>query len=305
MSLSYQFKLLVLRSREGSHLTQRNRIDRLGQMADQLHNAGLRLNHPAGLKQKHVDALVKGWRDEKLSARTVDNRLSDLRWVCEKHGKTNLMHQDNAFYRGEPEKRIAPEGKSLKPDWGKWSALPEKTLANRCAKASVALTWMAGARFKASIMSVPNRTGEGILDIRQNEDKNGRPNLLDYRTELEGNPSLVTIEKYVKAVSNEAGGRLIPSDKDYIQQRKHVEYLIAKHGFGGCHARRHDFAREFYERRVGEEAANAGIIPWGCPVNGGPQELQGKEAEIDKGVRQELAEHLGHNRIGITRSYIG
>lgn len=307
MSFKHQMKRLVIYSREGSIQTQRDRINIFSQLADFLISAGFKLSHPKGLKQKHVDVLVKGWIDGELNARTIDNRLSHLRWLCTKMGKPNLMHRDNAFYRGAAVKRATPELRGKEPDWQKWHELPEGTPEERCAKATIALCWLAGIRLKAAIMCKPKSTPEGVLEIRRGEDKNGRPNFIEYRYQLEKDIGLRSIDSFIKEVSIEMGGRLIPSNKTYAQQRDYVEYVIRSHRLGSSHDRRHTVARDFYDERVKAIAKTIGIDPWCCPVRNGPQHslLTEEQAKIDFDVRTDLATYLGHNRLEVVKSYIG
>ena len=68
------FDLLQLQRRagaDGSHATRRDRSYALAQMANALHEAGYRGLRAKGLKGKHVEALVRHWRDRSLSDATI------------------------------------------------------------------------------------------------------------------------------------------------------------------------------------------------------------------------------------------
>ena len=49
-------------------------------IANQLYDLGFRGMKPRSLKQKHVDALVKGWFHQELAVGTIKNRMAVLRW---------------------------------------------------------------------------------------------------------------------------------------------------------------------------------------------------------------------------------
>ena len=78
--LNYQLKQLCHRNRDGSYATQAERMDHLMLIANQLYDLGFRGMKPRSLKQKHVDALVKGWFHQELAVGTIKNRMAVLRW---------------------------------------------------------------------------------------------------------------------------------------------------------------------------------------------------------------------------------
>ena len=70
----------------GSKSTQANRGFRLNQIIRDLHDIGFKkMNDINQLKTRHVDKLVQYYVDKldskDLSAGTVKNRMSDLRWI--------------------------------------------------------------------------------------------------------------------------------------------------------------------------------------------------------------------------------
>lgn len=97
-TLNYELKQLCYRNRDGSFGTQADRLHILDLIADQLHEAGFRNLHAAGLKPKHVDALTKRWVTESLNPGTIKNRMAQLRWWAEKIDRRNVVARDNATY---------------------------------------------------------------------------------------------------------------------------------------------------------------------------------------------------------------
>ena len=53
---------------------------------------------PRPLKQKHVDALVKGWLRQELAVGTIKNRMAVLRWWSEKADGRNVVAGSSTYY---------------------------------------------------------------------------------------------------------------------------------------------------------------------------------------------------------------
>ena len=96
--LNYELKQLCLRNRDGSYATQYARERILTLIANQLHEMGFRDMQATSLKPKHVEALVERWKAEGLSAGTIKNRMTELRWWAEKIAKQNVIARDNDHY---------------------------------------------------------------------------------------------------------------------------------------------------------------------------------------------------------------
>jgi site-specific recombinase XerC len=93
--LNYQLKQLCRRNKDGSFTTQRDRERLLTQIADQLHTLGYRHMSVQSLKLKHVDALVKHWQTEGLSAGSMKNRMAVIRWWAQKVNRQNVVARSN------------------------------------------------------------------------------------------------------------------------------------------------------------------------------------------------------------------
>ena len=78
-NLKRSIYLLLKYNRDGSFETQRSRVRVLRQVADELHQAGYKLSHLNGLKQKHVKYLNKSWQKNGLAVSTIKNRNAILR----------------------------------------------------------------------------------------------------------------------------------------------------------------------------------------------------------------------------------
>ena len=96
--LNYELKQLCQRNHDGSYATRHAREAILTQIANQLHELGFRDMKATSLKPKHVTGLVELWKSQSLSAGTIKNRMTELRWWAEKVNKRNVMARDNEHY---------------------------------------------------------------------------------------------------------------------------------------------------------------------------------------------------------------
>ena len=110
--LNFDLRRLELDHPGGSFGTRRARSYALAQAANTLHDLGFRRLRATGLKGKHVEALVREWRRQKLSAGTIKNRLAHLRWWAERIGKPGVVRKDNASYGVDERRHVTNEDKS-------------------------------------------------------------------------------------------------------------------------------------------------------------------------------------------------
>ena len=96
--LNYELKQLCQRNHDGSYATRHARDAILTQIANQLHELGFKDMRATSLKPKHVTALVELWKSQSLTAGTIKNRMTELRWWAEKVNKRNVMARDNQHY---------------------------------------------------------------------------------------------------------------------------------------------------------------------------------------------------------------
>jgi Integrase len=90
---------------------------------------------------------------------------------------------------------------------------------------------------------------------------------------------------------------LIPTEKNYIQQRYIYDKQVSRAGLHHLHGLRHAYAQQRYKEMTGFES----------PINGGPKynELTLEQKEIDHRARMILTEELGHSRKSIIKNYCG
>lgn len=125
--------------------------------------------------------------------------------------------------------------------------------------------------------------------------KGGRPRVID----IVGPEAMELIEHCKRQAATHPDGILASSEHRTLEQaRDHYYYLCRKIGLfgkgrfpGTPHGARHSFAVGYYRRGTGVKA----------PVAGGPKPPR----DVDRQVRKDLAEQLGHGRISATSAYIG
>ena len=291
--LEHKILQICNRNRDGSHATQANRKAILSLCVEQLGQAGYKVNElkPHDLKGRHINALVKRWQNDGVSAGTMKNRMSALRWLAEKIDNKGLI-KSNAELGIENRQYITNENKTLSltdaknVDLSKLS--PHVALSTELQQAF-------GLRREESMKFQPAfalggyspATADKIM-IKPSWAKGGRyreiPITNDHQRELMGR---------VQALAG--NGSLIPADKSYRQHKNTFEYETRQAGIGQTHGLRHLYAQNRYHELTG----------FLCPAVGGVRELSPNEKELDQQARQQISNELGHGRLQITGVYLG
>ncbi|MCW5140673.1 phage integrase N-terminal domain-containing protein [Burkholderia cenocepacia] len=283
--LTYTLRQLCQRNRDGSHTTQADRLRALTLVSRQLREAGFRQMRANSLKGKHVAALVERWQAEGLSAGTVKNRMSHLRWWAEKVGKAGILPADNARL-GIPERQHVT------------NADKSKTLENALdgvrdahVRMSLQLQQAFGLRREESIKFQPGYADRGDhIALKGSWTKGGRERIVPITT-AEQRRVLDLAHQLVGA------GSLIPASKSYIQQRHTYDGQCKAAGLSNMHGLRHRYAQDRYEVLTG----------WKAPAAGGPsaRSLTPAQRAVDAQARQAISRELGHERMQITAVYLG
>jgi integrase len=283
--LTYTLRQLCQRNRDGSHATQADRLRALTLASRQLREAGYRQMRASSLKGKHVEALLRHWQTEGLSAGTLKNRLAHLRWWAEKVGKASVIPADNTQL-GIPERRFVTnenKARDLGDGLGK--------VNDSCVRMSLMLQHAFGLRREESIKFQPCYADRGdAITLKGSWTKGGR----------ERTVPITTTEQ--RAVLHQAhqlagAGSLIPAHKTYIQQRHTYDGQCKAAGLSNMHGLRHRYAQARYETLTG----------WKAPAAGGPpsRELTPAQRMLGTWSRQTISHELGHERTQISAVYLG
>ena len=284
--LNYQLKQLCQNNRDGSYATQVQRERVLTLIANQLYGLGFRQMHAKSLRPKHVEALVREWLDAGIAVGTIKNRMTALRWWAAKVNKENVVARSNAHY-GIPCRQYANSTNRAK-------ILEAEKLAkvtDAHVRMSLELQREFGLRRKEAIMIRPHLADKGeILWLKDSWTKGGREREVPIRTEAQR----VALEKAKTFVGKSS---LIPSHRNYKEQKNLYEGQCIRAGLCKMHGLRHAYAQRRFEELAGFRA----------PLAGGPRrkELSADERALDKKARAVISTELGHNREQITMTYLG
>ena len=284
--LNHDLKRLQDDANHGSFGTQTGRSFALAQMANALHDLGYRRLRATGLRHKHVEALVRDWKDRGLSVGTLKNRMAHLRWWANRVGKPNLIRPDNASYGIEDRTYVTNEDKS--------TDLPPDRLAlvkDDHVRMALRLEEAFGLRREEAIKFSPSYSdrGEKIV-LKASTAKGGRsreiPVLTDSQRQL-----------LDEARAFAGGGAMIPGHRNYRQQLDVYERRTKGAGLERMHRLRHAYATRRYEEITG----------WKPPAAGGPprRTLKGVRKRLDRVARARISRELGHSRISVVAQYVG
>ncbi len=284
-TLNHELKQLCHRNRDGSFGTQADRLHILDLIANQLHEAGFRELHAAGLKPKHVEVLTKRWVAESLNPGTIKNRMAQLRWWAEKIDRRNVVARDNATYGIANRTLVSGDDKSRTLTPTDLSRITDPYTA-----LSLRLQAAFGLRRAESIKFQPVWADRGNhLALKPTWCKGGRAREIPIRTDEQ------------RQLLNEAkafagSGSLIPPDKKYVEQLRRFEHQCQRAGIHRVHGHRHAYAQARYLELTG----------WKAPSAGGPtlKALTPEQRAIDHEARLTISRELGHEREAVTSVYL-
>lgn len=285
--LLYQVKGVMEHNRDGAGLTQDRRLSNLRDLIETVYQK-YKLDDIHQLRTKHVDHFVQDLKTRTLNPHSMRVKMSDVRWLAEKIGKQNIVARDNAIY-GFPED-------SRKQDIDQaWPEDKYREVQGRMEDERVAFV-MRGARYLGLRLEEVSKVRPQDIDWTKNVvhlkrgTKGGR-----YRYVM-----LITPE--ARSWAHELARQVPARDRGIIPQqyterswKSHVQREI-RHAGGGranglrLHGLRHAFAQDLYQRL-------SGSLP---PIKGGKP-----TREVHQKACKTVSKVLGHNRWGITETYVG
>jgi len=284
--LNYELKQLCHRNRDGSFATQSDRGRILDLIANQLHELGYRDMHARSLKPKHIEALTERWKAESLSAGTIKNRMTTLRWCAEKIGKQNVIARENDEYGIPHRQHVTNVSKARELTGTDLDKVSDPYTAM-----SLKLQAAFGLRRAESIKIEPAWADRGDrLVLKLNWCKGGRAREIPIRTDAQ-RQLLDEAKAFVR------GGSLIPRDGRYVDQLRRFEHQCSQAGIHRVHGHRHAYAQVRYRELTG----------WNAPAAGGPRsrELTLAQKTVDRDARFTISRELGHEREQVTAIYLG
>ena len=287
--LAWQLKILGERNRDGSRTTQHQRALILSLIAEQLWQMGFRDLEYDGLGGRHINRLIARWHEQGLSAGTMKNRLSALRWWAQKIGRGHILSKSNDDYGiarrqyvTNVSKGIALTEESLEKitcPYVRWSLILQRDFGLRKAEAIL---------FRPSYAWTPR--DKHFIHLKPSWTKGGRPRSVPVRTETQ-RETLAGVAAFCGLDS------LIPRGLKFYEQRGRYEYQTRKAGLSALHGLRHAYAQQRFFDMTGQP----------CPALGGKRrrDMTSHERAVDDAVRLDISEELGHSRVDITTIYLG
>lgn len=283
--LNFELSKMCRHNRDGSYGTRDERYRNLQLIANTLHELGFRHMRSTSLKHKHVVALIEHWFSQEISPRTIHNRMTFIRWWAEKVGREHILHRDNSAY-GIPHRSNAVSNKAQFLTEEEFLQIDDEFV-----RTSVRLQQAFGLRREESIKFRPSYADQrSFIRLKGSWTKGGRPREIPV-VETSQRVLLEFVRRFVGL------GSLIPADKLYKHQLMRYEKIVIKAGLRNLHGLRHGYAQRRYRTLTG----------WDSPFAGGPQfaKLSEDQQQLDQTIRLKISRELGHNRVEITRVYLG
>lgn len=282
-TLAHELIKVCQRNRDGSHATQAVRKRGLIAIAKDLYTLGYKVPKAQSIKPKHVHTLLEHWQAQGLSTGTIKNRLGWIRWWTHKVNKASILPRTN--------RELDIENKQVNPKSRAKDIADLPRLSNPRMQLALELMQSFGLRFEEALKLKPKIADQQTtLNLQASWTKGCRARVVPIRTKAQRH----VLNQLVKVVGS---GSLIPAHKSYIQFRKAMEHELAKAGIKNVHGLRHQYAQQRYHELTG----------FACPMadNNKHQELSKTEQRLDRQARLIISSELGHNRLEITKVYLG
>jgi len=299
-SLNALLKRHLRRSANGrkvvSHATIADRSEFFSRMIRQLHDLGYALTDVQHLKPKHIEALMRLWEQQGLSASTLQKRFSYLTLLCGWIGKASML-RPGASYLDDPTRYQRTSAADHDHSWTAAGVDPAAKIAaiasdDPAVARVLRLQHAFGLRIQEASLLNPARDTVNATQLRVVAGtKGGRPRVVPIETD-EQRVVLAEAQEYAAQTRRS----MIPATYDLKQWLTHCYHVLVRHGVTRkdglvSHGLRHQYANDQYEAATGEPAPVRG----GGPVDPATH----RQAQCD------VASRLGHARPGITAAYYG
>lgn len=275
---------------DGSYSTQANRKKILMMCVDRLTEKYGNELLATDLKGRHINHLLREWKNDGVSAGTLKNRMSHLRWLSKKIGNTGLV-KDNATYGISDRKYITNVDKSIDVTLAQLSRLSPHIRQSVELQKSFGLRREEATKFQPSFaLGGYDPQNAPVLRIKPQWSKGGRYREIPITTDAQR----IALAGTLVLVGN-GDGSLIPPERTYKDHISKFEHETAAIGLGQTHGLRHLYAQNRYKE----------LTSFDCPAVSGVRDLSAAEKEVDLSARQQISNELGHNRLSVTGIYLG
>lgn len=291
----YQLKMVMKYNRDGSPDRQRARFQNLMRCINHLQEKrgyGQRYKLDK-FGKKEVARLVNDWKEQKLSHRTIANRMVDIRWLASKYGHEDRIPSNKdiglALRKNQPNYGI-DKSKELQPE--KLVQLEQREQLITRLRYEFGLRTAEACKFSHDYATKDNNDS---ISLKGSWCKGGRPRMIPIVNDSQ-RQLLDEIKKHQVSLGEKS---MIPKEqsfkayyRDYNERRHALD--IAGHGL------RHQWAQNRFEQLSG------GIK---CPLAGGDDyaNLSPEDKAIWDKAAAQVNQELGHGqgRQDITATYIG
>ena len=295
-----------------SHKTRQERANFLRRFFRDLHErAGFKtLPDPRNIGERHIRAMVRVWRQDKLKPATIQTYLSFLRGLAKWLGKNGFVRGPR-YYGLDVEEYQRHEAAERDKSWSAQGiaidALIDKVCAYDChVGASLRLIRALGLRRKESVMLRPcacvvpfDATGlraeemqaDRYVWVRQGA-KNGRERFVPLST-----PQRIAAIEFAQLVAAGPEAHMGDPHHDLKHNLYRFDYVLGKFGITSralgvtAHGLRHEALIEEFVVRTGQQP----------PVRGGGD----LAPEVEKAARRAVAKLAGHARKRASNAYLG
>ncbi|USH02112.1 integrase domain-containing protein [Grimontia kaedaensis] len=279
-----QANQVLRRNRDGSHATQAERKKVIQLIDKELRELGVKKLELRNLKRKHIDKLLKHWNESGKAAGTIKNRMSHIRWLAEKIGKSGLVPASNTSLGIAKRQYVTNKSKARHLSETQLKAIGDPHL-----EAALRMQKAFGLR-REEAMKIILRDADRGTHLHIVKTKGARPRDIPIRTEEQ--------RSLIDEVKNLVGaGSLIPPELKYVQQLRRFEKACIEIGLDRSHGLRHAYAQQRYLELTGRCAPAAG--------GKSSKELTREEKLKDRESRLIISEELGHSREDVTAVYLG
>jgi site-specific recombinase XerC len=281
-----------------SHQTHNKRSQVLYASFKELRELGYKLDEPANLKPKHMQALVKLWEEDGQSPSTIQNKISVFRIFTKWIGKAGMIHSAESLVKtlgAATRSYVATEPKGWTANGVSIEVIEQVEQFDARVGMQLRLCLIFGLRMQESIELKPYRADKGEYLVVTDGTKGGRARVAPINTQ-EKRDFLDQCKKLVGFAKNSYMGA---PENTLAQNKRRFYYVmekfrITKNDLGvTAHGLRHEYVNQRYEKLAGGKS----------PIEGGT--IAHENPELDHAVRIVIAEEVGHTRPSIVSCYCG
>ena len=259
------------------------------------------------LEQQHVQQYADHLRDRydrgEISPSTAQNALSAVNRTLEIARGDRALHVAPVRDAGLPERSgVASESRAMTPEQHQQAiqAVGDRLGAQIELQRELGLRYEESAKINA-VVALREAERHGRVTVCEGT-KGGR----DREVPIVRSEQIEALRAAAE-IQRESGHRsMIPPDQSYREYQREC-YRVTPEGFR-FHGERHSYAQDRYQELTGVACPVAAGIEHGTHHDYIADQLgvsRAEAREIDHAAREQVAEELGHGRIGITNSYLG